>query len=261
MFDDGARLSVRPNSSLSVNSYRLGESGEAKLQLHKGGVRAATGDLAKQSADSFQITVGEATLKAQQAEYSVRLCEDDCQSEQIAAVDGAGAKPVSRKVIARAVEVEGEVLAQTLFSPGAPVRSLRVGSSLYRNDQVRSDIASHAVLVFTDESRLSVRSDTVFDVNSYFYQEEGQEDQARFTLVKGGLRALSGAIGKTDPDDYAMNTPVATIGIRGTGYDVTCQGDCTSDAPASSSISPDIRLGDERGFVLLGVGRFYCPGK
>lgn len=247
VFDDGARLSVRPNSSLSVASYRLGENGEARLQLHKGGVRAATGDLAKQSADSFQIAAGAATLKAQQAEYSVRLCKDDCQSEQVATLSGAQAKPVARKVIARAVAVEGEVKAQTLFSPGAPVRSLRVGSSLYRNDQIRSDIASNAVLVFTDKSRLSVHADTVFDVNAYFYQEQGQDDQARFTLVKGGLRALSGAIGKTEPEDYVMNTPVATIGIRGTGYDVNCQGDCTSNAPPSSSISPDIRLGDEEG--------------
>jgi hypothetical protein len=244
-FDDGTRLAVRPNSNVSVITYRKGEDAQARLDLHQGGVRASTGDIAKNSADSFKIVAGAATVTAQQAEYSVRLCEEDCQQEQSG---GGGAEVKKAAVIGRVVRIEGEVTAQIQLKPDAPERRLRVASSLYRNDKVTSDIDSHAVLQFIDDSKLTIQADSVFDINSFYYGDETQPDQASFTLVKGGLRALSGAIGKTDPEAYAMNTPVATIGIRGTLWDVICRGeDCISDNPATSAISPDIRLGDEEG--------------
>ena len=51
--------------------------------------------------------------------------------------------------------------------------------------------------------------------------------RAFFRLVKGGFRTVSGLIGKASQDDYRVNTPVATIGIRGTRYGVRiCQGEC-----------------------------------
>lgn len=41
-------------------------------------------------------------------------------------------------------------------------------------------------------------------------------DRAFLRLLKGGFRAVSGAIGKLNQEDYRITTPVATIGIRGT---------------------------------------------
>jgi hypothetical protein len=41
-------------------------------------------------------------------------------------------------------------------------------------------------------------------------------DRAFLRLLKGGFRAVSGAIGKLNQEDYRISTPVATIGIRGT---------------------------------------------
>jgi len=43
-------------------------------------------------------------------------------------------------------------------------------------------------------------------------------------LTTGGLRALTGSIGKNDHDAFALDTPVATIGIRGTGTDTSTDG-------------------------------------
>ncbi|MDX1434446.1 MAG: FecR domain-containing protein, partial [Gammaproteobacteria bacterium] len=39
-----------------------------------------------------------------------------------------------------------------------------------------------------------------------------------FSLLKGGLRTITGAIGKLNRKAYQIRTPVATIGIRGTEY-------------------------------------------
>ena len=39
-----------------------------------------------------------------------------------------------------------------------------------------------------------------------------------FNFIRGGMRTVSGAIGKVNRNNYRVQTPVATIGIRGTSY-------------------------------------------
>src|SRR5262249_54153419 len=56
----------------------------------------------------------------------------------------------------------------------------------------------------------------------------GGAGRAFFSLLKGGLRAVTGLVGKINHDDFRMTTPVATIGIRGTDIlvidcDLACQ--------------------------------------
>ena len=48
-------------------------------------------------------------------------------------------------------------------------------------------------------------------------------------LLRGGLRAFTGLIGKTQPRNVRFTTSVATIGIRGTGMDLSCQGSCAEE--------------------------------
>ncbi|MGH8446844.1 MAG: hypothetical protein ACREVL_16350, partial [Solimonas sp.] len=54
--------------------------------------------------------------------------------------------------------------------------------------------------------------------------------RAFLRLLKGGFRTVSGLIGKANPDEYRVTTPVATIGIRGTDYYAyICDLACASD--------------------------------
>ena len=49
-----------------------------------------------------------------------------------------------------------------------------------------------------------------------------------FDLIKGGLRAISGAIGHARAKRYAVRTSYGTIGIRGTAYQLlVCETECT----------------------------------
>ena len=53
------------------------------------------------------------------------------------------------------------------------------------------------------------------------YEFAGHADgteKAVFDLVKGGLRTITGVIGRGNQENYQVETPVATIGIRGTHY-------------------------------------------
>lgn len=54
--------------------------------------------------------------------------------------------------------------------------------------------------------------------------------RAFFRLLKGGFRAVSGAVGRLDRNEYRVATPVATIGIRGTDYSaIICDAACAAD--------------------------------
>src|SRR5690625_2473104 len=59
--------------------------------------------------------------------------------------------------------------------------------------------------------------DSLFTVEEYFYDSE-DEGALVFGLLKGGLRTVTGAVGKKQHEQYELKTPVATLGIRGTEY-------------------------------------------
>jgi len=68
-------------------------------------------------------------------------------------------------------------------------------------------------------------------------QGEPVGSQAFFRLVRGGFRAISGLVGKLNREEYAVRTPVATIGIRGTVYwSVLCDAVCVADSTVQGGL-------------------------
>jgi len=72
---------------------------------------------------------------------------------------------------------------------------------------------------FIDGGYISLQPNTSFRVEEYHFngQADGSE-RGIFHLIKGGLRAITGVIGHANKPNYRMDTPVATIGIRGTEF-------------------------------------------
>jgi len=85
-----------------------------------------------------------------------------------------------------------------------------------------------------------------------FKQEEPEKDSLVFGLVKGGLRAVTGLVGKRgDQDAYSLGTATATIGIRGTSYGAD---DClTTPCPkpnSSDSLEPGVYVSVTDGEIV-----------
>ncbi len=134
------------------------------------------------------------------------------------AVQPAAAAEVAGKVLL----AKGEVQAQAV---DGSVRSLKKGAELFTGDTIRTEDKSYIVVRFTDGGKVTVRPGTELVIDEYAYG--GDSDGSTLKLVKGGLRALTGAIAKQNPDAYRINTPVATLGVRGTEFDVRlCEADC-----------------------------------
>lgn len=239
-FVDGAKITVRPNSSFSIDEYSNQASQKnARMVLHQGGVQASTGAIAQQQADNFQIKAQQNTVTAQQAEYSVQICDAQCAEQQ------AKKEAQAALIVARIVDIKGVVSAKTA-SASAKERVLALGDALYSSDTISSQNDSYALLVFPDGEKITLQANSQLVIQDYAYHIEGKKDNALFSLVKGSMRALTGAIGKENNGSYSVNTPVATIGIRGTGFDLNCVGDCIADTDASKDFTT-IQLGQVDG--------------
>src|SRR5438876_3069214 len=101
------------------------------------------------------------------------------------------------------------------------------GTLVQSGDTIRVGPASNAQIRMTDESIVGLRPDTVFRIDAYEYSGQA-EPRSIFSLLKGGFRTVTGAIGRLhNRERYAVRTPTATIGIRGTHYTVVhCDNDC-----------------------------------
>ncbi|MCC6535610.1 MAG: FecR domain-containing protein [Burkholderiales bacterium] len=116
--------------------------------------------------------------------------------------------------------------------PVQPGMAVRAGDTLQLGAQ------SNAQVRFSDESIVALRSETTFSIADYqFRAAEPDTGRAFFNLLKGGMRTITGLIGRRNQDSYGVRTSTATIGIRGTHYTlVECVQSCRN---ADGTLAPD----------------------
>jgi len=116
-------------------------------------------------------------------------------------------------------------------------RRLRRRDAVYAGDTIKVGKNAFVQIRFTDGGIVSLRPDSELKVSEYHHQEQPTENgNLVFELLKGGLRTISGSIGKKNNRNYQLKTPVATIGIRGTHHGLRlCNGDCNS--PQGTSVA------------------------
>lgn len=118
----------------------------------------------------------------------------------------------------RVTFVTGEVVA--ISSDGQ--RRVLAKSELVNSGERLETGKGRLQIRFTDGSFISLQPNTVFGLDNYtFARAKPKEGALLFNFVRGGMRTISGAIGKINRANYTVKTPVGTIGIRGTGYVAT----------------------------------------
>jgi FecR protein len=97
------------------------------------------------------------------------------------------------------------------------VKILSQKSTVDSGDTLVSEKDVYARIKFVDNSEITLRPNTQFKIENFSFDEAKPEnDNAFFSLVKGGLRSITGLLGKRNRERFGLNTPTATIGIRGT---------------------------------------------
>lgn len=114
---------------------------------------------------------------------------------------------------------------KVMFSSGRVVaisngssRLLAKGDPVCVGDTIQSARSASAQIVMIDNELIAVRPDTKIRIDSYTYHDKSSDNIA-LSLFNGAARIISGEIGKHFPKNDLINTPSATIGIRGTDHE------------------------------------------
>ena len=107
------------------------------------------------------------------------------------------------------------------------IRGAKTGMEINSGETILTQ-NGRAQVRFTDEGYVSLQPGTEFKIADYRFREVGkQEESVVFSLIKGGVRAITGLVGRRSKLDYRMDTVVATIGIRGTEFQaILCASSC-----------------------------------
>ncbi|HIJ91262.1 MAG: FecR family protein [Desulfobulbaceae bacterium] len=120
------------------------------------------------------------------------------------------------------------------------IRTLTKDAPVFNGDIISTGPNSRVRIIFSDEGVIFLRPSTRFVIDSYKHTGNSQQDESKFSLVKGGFRSVTGAIGQANKEKVRIKTPVATIGIRGTDHEGRfCAGDCLDLTDIGVSAPPD----------------------
>lgn len=113
---------------------------------------------------------------------------------------------------------------------GGTSAPLKKGDAVQSGDTIVTGPTSNAQVRMSDGAIVAIRSQTEFKINEYSYNGKADgSEKASLSLVKGGVRAVTGVIGRENKDNLKVDAVVATVGIRGTGFNIVyCQGNCSN---------------------------------
>ena len=140
-----------------------------------------------------------------------------CLVVALVAVEGAKAEEGAIGVIK---ELEG----QAFVVSGGQRAQATLGAAIRLNDEIETGSDSSLGITFVDESILSLGPDTVLVVDEYVYDPARSEGSFVSRLSRGTLLYVSGLIAKIAPGRSRVDTPVSTIGIRGTRFLIRYEG-------------------------------------
>jgi hypothetical protein len=103
------------------------------------------------------------------------------------------------------------------------------GVKVVQGDTVITGTNGFVRMELSDGGEMVIRPDTQLKIENYRYSKDSpEEDSFIFRTLKGGFRAITGLISKRgNREAYKAHTATATIGIRGTQYDMrVCQANC-----------------------------------
>ena len=119
-------------------------------------------------------------------------------------------------------------------SVGQVPRTLSKGLILREGDRLTTSDGASAIIKLADGTRMTVRPNSEMVLQQYQFKENADNNSMVMSLLRGGLRAVTGLISKGSANAAKIQTNTATIGIRGTDFDArVCTTDCGAEAVSS----------------------------
>jgi len=138
---------------------------------------------------------------------------------------------------------------------------LKRRGKVFEGDTITVGKKSRLQLRFVDNQLVVLKADTVFRIDEYKFKDKKDSDKsAALSLLKGGMRSVTGLIGKSARDKYKVKTPVATMGVRGTHYVIQiCSGNCGDGVQGivGTVLQGAIVMSNDAGTQEFGTDQFF----
>lgn len=121
-------------------------------------------------------------------------------------------------------------LGDVKLNRGGQLSVLKKGGVVQAGDAIVTGATSNAQVRMSDGAIIAVRPESEFKITEYSFNGKADgSEKASLSLVKGGVRAVTGVIGRENRDNLKVDAVVATVGVRGTGFNIVyCQANCVN---------------------------------
>ena len=100
---------------------------------------------------------------------------------------------------------------------GSAATTLKSGDAVFQNETITTDANGIGQFQFRDQTKLAVGPGSTVTLDNLVYDSDTSKAKVVINLTSGAMRFITG---KADHDAYEIVTPTATIGVRGTVFDV-----------------------------------------
>ncbi len=94
---------------------------------------------------------------------------------------------------------------------------LKTGDDIFANQTVTTDSTGIGQFEFRDRTKLAIGPGSTVVLDNFVYNPKGSGSKVVLDLARGSFRFITG---KANHDAYEIKTPTATIGVRGTAFDL-----------------------------------------
>lgn len=117
--------------------------------------------------------------------------------------------------VARATGGSGD---NTIERPGQPPVPFFPGDPFNEGDIIRTGPNGSATLLFPDGTEFVIPKNSTLTLDEYVFNPADSSGSSFFNFLQGAFVYVSGLIGKEDPGNVGINTPMGALGIRGTEF-------------------------------------------
>jgi len=101
---------------------------------------------------------------------------------------------------------------------GNETQLLGVGAIIYIGDTIKTGPNARLEMRMLDQGVITLGENSEFKIEDYLFDRDKGVGKVVMNIVVGTFKAVSGRIGEIQNSSFALNSPVATIGIRGTEF-------------------------------------------
>lgn len=117
------------------------------------------------------------------------------------------------EVVGAVIRVQGEAIS---VSAGRAPVPLSMDAAVRFGEQISTGRDARILVRLLDGTEIVLGENGSLFIDDFVYDPTHEQAGAAFRIVTGAFRAVTGAIAKSRPQAMTFQTPVATIGIRGT---------------------------------------------